>query len=331
MKKAFTKSISIVLILMTLLSSMSGLVVAAEEADLSFDSASVRVDKGSVIYFVVEKTKLTGYDSFYMSYSKDGGEAVKVEAYDEINGSYYFACNDIAAKEMGAKISATLTATKDGQAKTGEAFEYSVSDYCYGLLNDESSEQWEKQLAASMLLYGAEAQKYFGYKEDALVTATMTDAQKAMAPSVDKTTLSSVYENQPKDSSVAIMGATIEHGASPRLVVQLVENGDGEESLAGLSVNFAWNGGSAAVAGDELKNIDGKLYAYLDELTIGDMSETITITAFRGRAPIANTDEMRTLAGCSEEHFSHRATVWNIAKGGGTNPVGIGRDIDNIV
>ena len=287
MKKTFAKSISVILIILTLLNSFGMVSIAADDTDLNFDSVAVRADKGIVVYFIVDKAKLAGYDSFYMSYSKDGGDAVKVESYDEIGDRYYFPCNDIAAKEMGSKISATLTATKDGQSTTGVAYEYSVSDYCYGVLNDTSSAQWEKQLAASMLLYGAEAQKYFDYKEDALVTAIMTDAQKAMAPSVDKTTLSSVYENQPKDSSVAITGATIEHGASPRLVVQLVENG--EEALAGLSVNFAWNGGSAAVAGDELKNIDGKLYAYLDELTIGDMSETITITAFRGRAPIANT------------------------------------------
>ena len=82
---------------------------------------------------------------------------------------------------MGDTMKATLYGrTSTGRIVSGSSTEISVRDYCVGLLNGSYSDA-AKTVAADMLNYGAEAQRYVNYKTDSLVNSVLTPAQSAHA------------------------------------------------------------------------------------------------------------------------------------------------------
>ena len=56
---------------------------------------------------------------------------------------------------------------------------YSIAQYAYGQLNKDTAEDSLKKLCADLLRYGKEAQLFKGYRTDALVNASMTEAHRA--------------------------------------------------------------------------------------------------------------------------------------------------------
>ena len=89
----------------------------------------------------------------------------------------YRAMFTVAAKEMGDEITASMT--YNGQTFTSKN---SVADYLKGLYNENieatvgTKEEALKNLARSMLNYGAKAQTHFNYKTENLVDSDIVDS-----------------------------------------------------------------------------------------------------------------------------------------------------------
>ena len=99
-----------------------------------------------------------------------------------INGERYyrFDYRGVAAKELGNKLTATLTFTRDGVAYSGTVDTYSLKGYAMERLEASKSDEF-KTLLVDLLNYGAAAQTYFEYRTDALVNADLTDEQRALS------------------------------------------------------------------------------------------------------------------------------------------------------
>ena len=80
---------------------------------------------------------------------------------------------------MGDEFTAYLTGTKDGVTYTSQEDIYSIKTYATNMLGS-SSDAKLKTLLVDMLNYGAEAQKYFSYRTDALVNKDLNENQLAL-------------------------------------------------------------------------------------------------------------------------------------------------------
>ena len=139
------------------------------------------------INFAIAKNLLAGYDmeTVYVEFLYDlyeGNELVGSDAVQATpvlrGGYYYFIFDGVNATMMNNDIRATFYGVKDGQDYMSATDVYSVATYAYVAL-DSSDDAKLLTLCADLLRYGAEAQKYKGYRTDALVDAAMTEKHRS--------------------------------------------------------------------------------------------------------------------------------------------------------
>ena len=95
------------------------------------------------------------------------------------NGMYKVSTQGIPAKNLGDTIYFKVFAKEaDGSYSYSDLKAYSPLEYANFLIS--SGSDMDKTLAAAMLNYGAEAQKYFGYNTDTLMNADVTEEANAL-------------------------------------------------------------------------------------------------------------------------------------------------------
>ena len=95
------------------------------------------------------------------------------------NGLYSVRSSRIPAKKLGDEIwFCVYVELEQGSYLYGPAVSYSPKNYAYSVLRGSYSDGM-KALAAAMLNYGAEAQKFFVYNTDALINHDMTEEERA--------------------------------------------------------------------------------------------------------------------------------------------------------
>jgi hypothetical protein len=110
----------------------------------------------------------------------------------KIGEEYMVATNGVHAKYLGDKQYFRAFAKKaDGTYVYSKMVSYSALDYAKNALA-KSDDVKLKQLVVAMLNYGAEAQKFFGYKTDDLMNATLTADDQALLAGFDATSLNAV-------------------------------------------------------------------------------------------------------------------------------------------
>lgn len=92
-----------------------------------------------------------------------------------INGVSYkiFDYTELAAKQMTDVVYACAYTVVDGKSYYSKVEKYSILDYAYNKLGKTataSTDEKFKAMLSSMLVYGADTQKYFDYKTDRLAT-----------------------------------------------------------------------------------------------------------------------------------------------------------------
>ncbi len=147
------------------------------------------------INYAIAASQLADYDSYYLECILPvydgiffmGEKTVRIEPV--LNGNYYyFTLTGITAVEMGNKIEATLYMEKEGTPYLSDTDSYSVADYAYSQLSKTGSAKSLKTLCADLLVYGAAAQTFKGYRTDALVANAMTDAEKTYCSDTEAVT-----------------------------------------------------------------------------------------------------------------------------------------------
>ena len=144
MKRTIT---SFILLLAMLVSVVAVLPVTSMAANTTLAGTDVTLTDGVLLNFYIE-----------------ADEAVEVTNAQLVNGQYVIT-EELAAKEMGDSVTVQLM---NGTTAVGSACTSSVKAYAEGILDGQYNED-TKALVEAMLNYGAAAQKYFGYKTDALV------------------------------------------------------------------------------------------------------------------------------------------------------------------
>lgn len=159
--------------------------INANSQSVKFYSASVVFESSLTINFIAKAADLQGYDTVFVVFEREYADGRKVTTTEwdyKINGNYYvFKYNNIAAKEMGDTVKATLYAVKDGVKYSNNTVGYSILKYATNLLGKSTTNPKFKTVLVDMLNYGSAAQKYFNYNASNLVNAGLTEEQKALA------------------------------------------------------------------------------------------------------------------------------------------------------
>ena len=156
----------------------------AEEELFELSGANLTLGDGLDMNFYIEPSKVAEgyYAVITRSYADSREDHVVTVPYADWNSMmgeiFYVTYTGIAAKEMGDNVSVVIY-NASGEA-VSKPWNDSVQAYAVRMLNDNPTEKLQT-LLVDMLNYGAEAQTYFGYNTDDLVTDVLTDAQKACA------------------------------------------------------------------------------------------------------------------------------------------------------
>ena len=152
------------------------------EPTLTIASATVQPDKDLGIDYFLPVANVANCTDIYAQATFLGKEYFLYPETDTeiVNGQecYVFSFNDISPAQMGDEVSLCAYATVAGTEYVGEAFTYSVKNYCFDVLADETASRALKTLAVETLNYGAQSQIYTRYNTSALVNADLTDEQK---------------------------------------------------------------------------------------------------------------------------------------------------------
>ena len=207
------KIISFILTVAMIVSVLAVLPAYAEDAKLI--GTDVTLTDGVLLNFYIEADENADVTNATPTV-KDGKDCYKLTC-------------ELAAKEMGDTVTAEL---KSGNTTLG-TYTYSVKEYAEGILSGSYSSE-TKALVSAMLGYGAAAQKYFGYKTNALVGSP--------AASTDKLDAANAPAHSISDPSDIYIGAALVLEGTMKL--RFYFEGDRAISINGKSVT--------TVVGDEL-------------------------------------------------------------------------------
>ncbi len=160
----------------------TGVCTCGEKVEL--DMATLSLGSDTALRFAVKKSVLNGYTAQKAEAVFLGKSYVLEQSEKVINGEeyYMYSFDKINPSLFGEKLAVTFAISADGETwLTADPLEYSVADYCYGVLGNPKEDGALKTVVADLLNYGAETQKYLNYKTDRLVNADMTAEQQAMA------------------------------------------------------------------------------------------------------------------------------------------------------
>ena len=149
----------------------------------------------------------------------------------ESSGNYYEFTIEVAAKEMASDIILTLV-TGDQEYDLGA---YTVKRYCESVLSGSFASDQLKNVARTMLNYGAASQIHFGYNTDNLANDSiyMTEEDKVIG-TADLSAYAPVFEGEA--GNVTFYGATLslKSETSLKFYFQIKNPVDG---LNGINVN----------------------------------------------------------------------------------------------
>ena len=190
-----------------------------EAADLVFYGKTVIFEADYSIMYYVKQDVVDAYDKVYLEvtktlYDSEGnatGTDVRIVEMGALNSnyaSYGFKYAGITSVEIGSNIVATIYAEKDGVTYVGASSgDYSIKQYCYNRLSKSSNAE-ELTFMVDFLNYGAAAQQHFNYNTGNLVTADLTDTQKAYASTLQTINSDAATETL-TGSTVAVAGFTL--------------------------------------------------------------------------------------------------------------------------
>ena len=122
-----------------------------------------------------------------------GEKALSIEPV--VTGNYYyFTLEGLTAVQMNDTVTAHLCLTKDGNPYISSEDHYSIAKYAYSQLRGSASPSALKLLCADLLQYGSAAQKYKGYRTDALVDNDMSLDELLMMSDLQTVTFQNINE-----------------------------------------------------------------------------------------------------------------------------------------
>ena len=155
----------------------------SEEEACQFQGTSVSLVDGLDMHFFFSGNGAEDATGALVTRYDGYGQVIDTQLIDKsqweiLDGMYYVTYRGIDAKEMGDQVSVTIQDPR-GLA-ISETYTDSIQAYAMRMLEQESNPKL-LTLLVDMLNYGAQAQTYFGYMEEALVNAGLTETQRSYA------------------------------------------------------------------------------------------------------------------------------------------------------
>ncbi len=257
--------------------------------ELKFAGASLTLQDNLVINYKINKSLMeNGYSNPYIKFVFND-EEIFIKDYRILNDKYVFDFTDIAPNKMGDIIYATLYAEKNGTIYESETKEYSISSYCYNMLEQYSTEEYAefRTLLVDLLNYGAASQNYTEYKVDDLVNVALTDKQMNWATSeIEEFTSVMDKEYEVVDNpSVTWKGASLYLQDSVEMLFKI-----STENIEDLKANIISESGNEwLIFSDNFKATDDGYYIYFDGLNACQMSEPVYLTIYDRETAVSNT------------------------------------------
>lgn len=268
----------------------SGALQTVVAPEFKFSGAALVLQHNLKIDYKVKKALFEsyGYTQPYVQFIFNG-EIYYVSNYS-VSGDYYvFSFDNIAPNQMKDKIYATLYATNQGVLCSSETRQYSVSEYCYNMLEKYAADEYAefRTLLVDLLNYGAASQVYTKYNAYSLVNASLTEEQKAWGTQetpVLETVMDKEYESV-QDPTVTWGGAGL--NLQDSVVIRFLIETDNIENL---SMKITSQSGKEWVIDEKaFKKTTNGYYVYFDGLNAGQMSETIYATVYNGENAVSHT------------------------------------------
>lgn len=255
--------------------------------DLKFSAASLEVGEGISINFKADAALFADglytapSATFVFNKGTENERTFTADSYTVSEDKYVFQLKNIRPDWMGDTVTATLTATLDGESVFSDPMEYSVATYCYNKLDDSASSDQLKTLAADILNYGAAAQQYTGYNTSALVNADLS--QYGVAGTAART----LNDHAAIGTDVAQTLATWKSASlNLREIVRMRIRFTTTEDITGWTVNV-----TGAVTTTLTPTASGSnIYTvFVDSLKVSQMSDTVIFQIFDANGnPVSN-------------------------------------------
>lgn len=174
------KILAIVITLLLILGVFAATAFAAEPTPtLSIKANTLELNNAVFMNFKVQSqnisdsddVKLLVWESAPAEYVK-GTESAVLDCHhiEESTGRLVFQYDNLAAKDMTKVVYVRAYAVVDGKEVYSNKVRFSIAQYAYNTLNNESESEALKTLVSDMLTYGASAQLYFNHNTDFLAT-----------------------------------------------------------------------------------------------------------------------------------------------------------------
>ena len=197
----------------------------------------------------------------------------------QIDGQYMIATSGVHAKYLGDKQYFRVFAkTAEGNYIYSKMVSYSAVDYARNVLA-KSNDVKLKQLVSAMLIYGAEAQKFFGYKADDLMSKYLTNGDKAMLEGFSASSLNAVGK-----VDATKVGAFDSTGGYSKKSPAISFKG-------AFEINYFFTPANAVDGDMKLYFWNEDTYSNVSELTAENADKVVTMTLENG-AYTATSDEI---------------------------------------
>jgi hypothetical protein len=257
----------------------------------AFTGASVTLQSDLSIQFKVLESFFTeqGYADPYVVVVDRNGIETLIREYTVKDGKYSFIYKNIAPHRIGDTITATLYATYNGELYCSAPIEYSVARYCYNMLGKtEGNAAFDKlrTLLVDILHYGAESQKYTGYRTEDLCNSGLTPEQLACGTELTRELVNhkdlehKVVENPTVHWKGAGLNLQESVAIRFRLEAESYEDLEVRVTLAGQTFKFR--------SEDFDYRADGT-FVHFTYLNAAQLSEPVYITAYRDGVQVSNT------------------------------------------
>ena len=271
---------------------------------LRISSAALKLENDITVVF---KAKSEMIDDIYtdvyavITQGLENGEtkSTTIQGVKSADGANYeFKYTGVAAKEVGDLMDITICGYRNGILVTGETKEdYGIMSYCLNQLKKSASDlgfteakmATFKTLLVDLINYASEAQIYFGYKTDDLVSAQLTEEYRALA-SLDRVLDNLTKVTDPiyatiENPSVTWNAATLQLLSRATIRVKATYAGNVED----IKLYAKVAGKTFEVTQYEATSAKGAYYFYFDEITAFQFGEPIDFYFVAGDSLISNT------------------------------------------
>ena len=204
-----------------------------------------------------------------------------------------FDYNGIGASMMGDSLTATLHFVYDGAAYSRDLGTHDLKQYALGRLRNSASEDY-RTLMADLLSYGAAAQTYLGYRNDAPVNVDLNDTEKTLTNRAYAPLTGAQDDGDTGTYPAAITQKEFRLGDKIALYLATDLDKDSDLSDVTLRIRYTDRLGNAVerrVSGATFAYSEaaGGYTVYFDELKASELRSVLTLTLVRGGTQISRT------------------------------------------